>query len=198
MPVRLGSPFEMKGSITDAAAKMALLNRNYAMSLSLYDLSVPVFTQSLQALDAVLTKGEAHAAAKKIDLGVFLTARLAPDMFTFTRQVQLATDFAKGGAARMAGVDVPKYDDVEASFAELHARIAKTLAFIGSIPKESFVGAENRDIVVPMRPEPKTFNALVYLRHGAIPNFYFHVTAAYAILRHNGVDLSKGDFLGQY
>ena len=155
---------------------MALLIRNHTMSLSLYDLSVPVFTQSLQALDVVLTKGEAHAAAKKIDLGVFLTARLAPDMFTFTRQVQLATDFAKGGAAR----------------------IAKTLAFIGSIPKESFVGAENRDIVVPMRPEPKTFNALVYLRHGAIPNFYFHVTAAYAILRHNGVDLSKGDFLGHY
>jgi hypothetical protein len=112
--------------------------------------------------------------------------------------VQLATDFAKGGAARIAGVDVPKYEDVEASFAELHARIAKTLAFIGSIPKESFVGGENRDIVVPMRPEPKTFNALVYLRHGAIPNFYFHVTAAYAILRHNGVDLSKGDFLGHY
>ena len=177
---------------------MALLIRNHTMSLSLYDLSVPVFTQSLQALDAVLTKGEAHAAAKKIDLGVLLTARLAPDMFTFTRQVQLATDFAKGGAARIAGVDVPKYEDVEASFAELHARIAKTLAFIGSIPKESFVGAETRDIVVPMRPEPKTFNALVYLRHGAIPNFYFHVTAAYAILRHNGVDLSKGDFLGHY
>ena len=103
---------------------MALLIRNHTMSLSLYDLSVPVFTQSLQALDVVLTKGEAHAAAKKIDLGVFLTARLAPDMFTFTRQVQLATDFAKGGAARIAGVDVPKYDDVEASFAELHARIA--------------------------------------------------------------------------
>ena len=97
---------------------MALLIRNHTMSLSLYDLSVPVFTQSLQALDVVLTKGEAHAAAKKIDLGVFLTARLAPDMFTFTRQVQLATDFAKGGAARIAGVDVPKYEDVEASFAE--------------------------------------------------------------------------------
>ncbi len=168
------------------------------MSLSVYDLSVPVFAHSLKALADILTKAEAHADAKKIEHSVFLTARLAPDMFTFTRQVQLATDFAKGGTARIAGVDVPSYADTEVTFAELHARIEKTLAFIASIAKDKFVGAEGRDIVVPMRPEPKTFNALTYLRHGAIPNFFFHTATAYDILRHNGVEIGKRDFLGVY
>ena len=130
------------------------------MSLSLYDLSVPVFSHSLKALIEVLKKAEAHADAKKIEPSVFLTARLAPDMFALTRQVQLATDFAKGGSARIAGVDVPSYEDTETTFAELYARIEKTIAFIQSIPKEKFEGAESRDIVVPMRPEPRTFNAL--------------------------------------
>ena len=168
------------------------------MSLSLYDLSVPVFTQSLEALSAVLKKASAHAEARKIDPQVLLNARLFPDMFASTRQVQLASDFAKGGAARIAGVDVPSYADTEASFDELDARIAKTLDFIKSIPKEKFIGAETRDITVPMRPEPRVFNALVYLRHGALPNFFFHVTTAYDILRHNGVELAKRDFLGVY
>lgn len=168
------------------------------MSLSLYDLSVPVFTQSLKALAELLKKAEAHADAKSIDHSVFLTARLAPDMFALTRQVQLATDFAKGGSARTAGVDVPSYADTETSFAELHARIEKTIAFINAIPKEKFTGAEDRDVVVPMRPEPKTFNTLTYLRHGALANFFFHTTTAYNILRHNGVEIGKRDFLGVY
>ena len=168
------------------------------MSLSLYDLSVPVFTHSLKALVEVLKKAEAHADAKKIEHSVFLTARIAPDMFALTRQVQLATDFAKGGSARVAGVEVPSYADTEVTFAELHARIEKTIAFIGSISKESFHGAESRDIVVPMRPEPKTFNALTYLRHGALPNFFFHAATSYDILRHNGVEVGKRDFLGVY
>ncbi len=168
------------------------------MTLSLYDLSVPVFTKSLQALSEVLKKAASHAEHKKIDQTVFINARLAPDMFALGRQVQLASDFAKGGAARVAGVDVPSYADTETTFEELQARISKTLDFIGSIPKDKFVGAENRDIVVPMRPEPKTFNALVYLRHGALPNFFFHTTTTYDILRHNGVELGKRDFLGVY
>ena len=168
------------------------------MSLSLYDLSVPVFVQSLEALAAVMKKAAVHAEARKIDPQVFLTARLFPDMFALTRQVQLASDFAKGGAARVAGVDVPSYADTEASFDELDARIRKTVSFITSIPKEKFVGAEGRDITVPMRPEPRVFNALVYLRHGALPNFFFHTTTAYDILRHNGVELAKRDFLGVY
>ena len=168
------------------------------MSLSLYDLSVPVFVQSLEALAAVMKKAAVHAEARKIDPQVFLTARLFPDMFALTRQVQLASDFAKGGAARVAGVDVPSYADTEASFDELDARIRRTVSFITSIPKEKFVGAEGRDITVPMRPEPRVFNALVYLRHGALPNFFFHTTTAYDILRHNGVELAKRDFLGVY
>ena len=168
------------------------------MSLSLYDLSVPVFVQSLEALAAVMKKAAVHAEARKIDPQVFLTERLFPDMFALTRQVQLASDFAKGGAARVAGVDVPSYADTEASFDELDARIRKTVSFITSIPKEKFVGAEGRDITVPMRPEPRVFNALVYLRHGALPNFFFHTTTAYDILRHNGVELAKRDFLGVY
>ena len=168
------------------------------MSLSLYDLSVPVFVQSLEALAAVMKKAAVHAEARKIDPQVFLTARLFPDMFALTRQVQLASDFAKGGAARVAGVDVPSYADTETSFDELDARIRKTVSFITSIPKEKFMGAEGRDITVPMRPEPRVFNALVYLRHGALPNFFFHTTTAYDILRHNGVELAKRDFLGVY
>ena len=168
------------------------------MSLSLYDLSVPVFSHSLKALIEVLKKAEAHADAKKIEPSVFLTARLAPDMFALTRQVQLATDFAKGGSARIAGVDVPSYEDTETTFAELYARIEKTIAFIQSIPKEKFEGAESRDIVVPMRPEPRTFNALTYFRHSALANFFFHTTTTYDILRHNGVEVGKRDFLGAY
>ena len=168
------------------------------MSLTLYDMSVPVFVQSLTALADVLKKAEAHADAHKIEHTVFLNARLAPDMFALTRQVQLATDFAKGGSARVSGVDTPSYSDTESTFAELYGRIEKTIAFITSIPKEKFVNAETRDILVPLRPEPRTFNALVYLRHGALANFFFHTTTAYAILRHNGVELGKRDYLGTY
>jgi hypothetical protein len=174
------------------------VKENYPMSLSLYDLSVPVFSHSLKALAEILKKAKAFTEAKKIDPAVLLQSRLAPDMFPLVKQVQLASDFAKGGSARIAGVEVPSYADTEASFAELHARIEKTLAFIASIPADAFKGAESRDITVPMRPEPKVFNAMTYLRHGALPNFFFHTTTTYDILRHNGVDIGKRDFLGVY
>lgn len=168
------------------------------MTVSLYDFSVPLFTHSLKALVEVLKKAEAFAEAKKIDQSVLLQARLAPDMFPLIKQVQLASDFAKGGAARIANVEVPSYADTESTFADLHARLEKTIAFIESIPAANFVGAEDRTITVPMRPEPKNFNALTYLRHGAIPNFLFHTTTTYDILRHNGVEVGKRDFLGVY
>jgi uncharacterized protein len=168
------------------------------MTVSLYDFSVPLFVHSLKALSEVLKKAEAFAEAKKIEPSVLLQDRLAPDMFPLVKQVQLASDFAKGGSARVAGVEVPSYADTETTFAELHARIEKTIAFIQSIPAEKFIGAETRDITVPMRPEPKTFNALTYLRHGALPNFFFHTTTTYDILRKNGVEVGKRDFLGVY
>ncbi|MHB2167873.1 DUF1993 domain-containing protein [Alsobacter sp. R-9] len=166
------------------------------MSLSMYDVSVPVFTRTLKALDAILAKTAAHAEARKIDPAVFLQARLAPDMFPLARQVQLASDFAKGGAARLAGVEVPKYADEEKTFAELSARIRKTLDFIGGLDKAAFAGAETREVSMQIRGETRTFVGQPYLLHNVIPNFFFHVTTAYAILRHNGVELGKMDFIG--
>ena len=166
------------------------------MTLSLYDVSVPVFTRSLKALDTILGKAAAHAEARKIDPSVFLQARLAPDMFPLVRQAQLATDFAKGGAGRLAGVELPKYPDDEKTFAELSERIAKTLAFIGSLNRSQFDGAETREIVMSIRGEERRFVGQPFLLHNAMPNFFFHLTTAYAILRHNGVELGKMDFIG--
>lgn len=169
------------------------------MSLSLYAASVPVLLQMLRSLDAVLAKAEAHAKEKKIDPNALLQARLFPDMFALTKQVQVASDFAKGISARLAGVDVPSYADNEQSFEELRARIAKTVSFIEAIKPEQIDGKEEREIVLfPGTEREKKFPAQTYLLHYGMPNVYFHVTTAYALLRHNGVELGKRDFIGKY
>ncbi len=167
------------------------------MTLSLSNLAVPTFERSLVALSAILSKAEAHAAAKKIDPSVFLTARLAPDMFPLTRQVQIAADFAKGGTARLAGVEVPSYPDTETTFEALRARIDTTLAFVRSCSRTAIDAAGDKDVMLKMRGQEMTFKGAHYLVHLVLPNFYFHLTAAYAILRHNGVDVGKQDFIGQ-
>jgi hypothetical protein len=170
------------------------------MALSMYAASVPVFTRQLKALDAILGKAAAYAEARKFDPAVLLTARLYPDMFTMTRQVQIATDSAKGPAARLAGLPVPSFPDTEATFPELKARIAKTLDFIGSVRPDQIDGSEGREIKLkvgpPDRAEELVFNGQDYLLSFVLPNFFFHVTTAYVILRHNGLDIGKRDFLG--
>ncbi|WP_437288927.1 DUF1993 domain-containing protein [Sorangium sp. So ce406] len=167
------------------------------MAISMYQASVPVFVRMFGNLSAILTKAAAYAEAKKIEPRVLLDARLAPDMLSLTRQVQIASDSAKGCGARLAGVDVPKFEDNEASFDELQARIAKTVAFLNSLRPEQIDGSEDRDISIPTRGQALQFKALPFLLHFALPNFYFHVTTTYAILRHNGLDIGKMDYLGQ-
>ena len=167
------------------------------MSISLYQASVPVFQQFLGSLRAVLAKAEAHAAAHKIEPTVLLQARLYPNMFTLTRQVQIAGDFAKGAPARLAGLEPPKYEDNEASFAELLARIDRTSAFLKTLKAAQIDGQEERTIELKVGGQPMTFKGQPYLLHFALPNFFFHAAAAYAILRHNGVELGKRDFMGQ-
>lgn len=166
------------------------------MAISMYRASVPVFVQILNALAGVLKKAAAHAEAKKIDPAALLTARLYPDMFALTKQVQIACDFAKGCPARLAGVDVPKYEDNEASFADLDARIAKTVAFLGTLKPAQIDGSEEKVISLTIGGKPMEFDGLTYLLNFATPNFYFHVTTAYDLLRHNGVELGKRDFMG--
>ena len=166
------------------------------MTLSLYDVSVPVFTRTLKALDAVLAKAEANAEARKIEPAVFLQARLAPDMFPLLKQVQLASDFAKGGAGRLAGGELPKYADDEQSFADLHGRIGKTVDYLATLDRAAFDGAEAREIAMQVRGEDAHLHRQVYILHVAIPNFFFHAATAYDILRHNGVEVGKRDFIG--
>jgi len=165
------------------------------MSISLYQASVPVFINRLKALSNVLAKGEANALERKIDPQVFLSARLAPDMLTLTRQVQIATDHAKGAPSRLAGRDSPRYEDVEQSFAELNARIARTIDYLGTFAEADLEGGETRTIELKAGPRELSFPGLTYLQHFAMPNFYFHITMAYAILRHNGVPLGKLDYM---
>lgn len=165
------------------------------MSITMYSASVPVFVRLLGNLSKWLDKAEAHAQARKFDPNVYLASRLAPDMLHFTRQVQIACDGSKFCMARLAGVDAPKHDDNEDSLADLKARIATTVAFIQSIRAEQIAGSEDRDINVPRRDGVLVMKGEDYLKHYAMPNFYFHVTTAYALLRHNGVELGKSDFL---
>jgi hypothetical protein len=164
---------------------------------TMYQASVPVFRQMLGALNACIDKAIAHAEAKKIDPAVFPQSRLYPDMLPFTRQITIACDFAKGASARLAGVEVPKFEDTETTLPDLKARIAKTLDFIGTLKPAQFDGAETRDITIPLRGEQQVFKGQPYLLHYAMPNFYFHTTTAYAILRHNGVEIGKADFIHQ-
>ncbi len=170
------------------------------MTLSMYAASVPVFTGQLKALDAILDKAASYAEARKIDPAVLLTARLYPDMFTMTRQVQIATDHAKGAPARLAGLAPPSFPDTETTFPELKARIAKTLDFIGGVKPAQIDGSEGREIKLkvgpPDRVQELVFNGQDYLLHFALPNFFFHVSIAFAILRHNGLEIGKRDFMG--
>ena len=166
------------------------------MSVSMYDVTVPPMRHMLKSLKAVLAKAEAHCTARKIEPDALLTFRLYPDMLPFVRQIQIASDNAKGAAARLGGVDVPSYSDTEATFAELHERIQKTLDFMQSVPQAGFDGSESRHIVLKFPSSTFEFDGLNYLTGFVLPNFFFHVTTAYAILRHCGVPLGKTDFLG--
>ena len=166
------------------------------MPLSMHSASVPVFVRMLGNLLACLDKAEAHAQARKFDTGVYLTSRLAPDMLPFTKQIQIACDAAKFGVARLAGVESPKFEDNETTLAELRERIQKTMAYVQSIPAAQIDGSDDKDVVVPRRDGSVTLKGEFYLKHWVLPNFFFHVTTAYALLRHNGVDLGKGDYLG--
>lgn len=166
------------------------------MQVNAYTSSVPVFVKMLTNLSAILGKAAAHAEARKIDPSVLLNARLFPDMFPLSRQVQLASDFAKGATARLAGHEPPSWEDKEASFAELQARIARTIDFVQGFKPEQFAGADERDITLTVRGDTLRLKGAPYLLNRALPNFYFHVTAAYAILRHNGIEVGKKDFVG--
>jgi uncharacterized protein len=166
------------------------------MPLGMYQASVPAFLTMLKTITAILDKAEAYAAERKIDPEVLLSWRLAPDMLPFVRQLQIAADFAKGTTARLAGAEVPKYADDEKTFAEIKARIAKTVKFVEGFSPKDIDGSEGRDITLPVGGQDMRFKGEPYLVHFALPNFYFHATTAYAILRRCGVDLGKRDFLG--
>jgi len=167
------------------------------MTISMYQASVPVFTRMLNNLAGVLDKAAAHAEAKKFDAAVLAGSRLYPDMFPLSKQVQIATDMAKGCVARLAGQEPPKYDDSEATIADLVARIRKTVEFVNSFKPAQIDGSEEKSITLQMRTGPLTFLGLPCLLNFAYPNFYFHVTTAYDILRHSGVEIGKLDFLGK-
>ena len=166
------------------------------MTISMSSASLPVFKAMLGNLSHFLDKGQAHAEAKKFDPAVLLQFRLAPDMLPFTRQILIACDGPKNGMARISGVEAPKFEDNEATFPELKARIQKTLDYLNSVPNEKVDGTEDKDITFPVgRDKTRTMKAEAYLKHWVLPNFYFHITTAYAILRHNGVELGKADYL---
>ena len=166
------------------------------MTISMHSASVPVFVQMLSNMSVWLDKAAAHAETKKFDPANYLTMRLAADMLPFTNQIQIASDNAKGCVARLAGVEIPKFEDNEKSLAELKERIAKTISFIQSVPAEKFALSEERAIELPRRNrDPLKFTGEDYLRHFALPNFFFHVTTTYALLRHAGVELGKTDYL---
>jgi hypothetical protein len=164
--------------------------------MSMYEAFVPGFLRTMRAISAVLDKAAEHCRANGVPPAELLEARLAPDMFPLARQVQIMTDHAKGAAARLSGRDVPKYEDTEATFEELKARIAKTAAFVEGIPAGEIDGSEERDLTLNVGGKPRSFKGQGYLVHFALPNFYFHATTAYDILRHKGVEIGKRDFIG--
>lgn len=168
------------------------------MSISMYSVSIPMMRRMLANLQAILSKAEAHATANKIDPAVLLGYRLHPTMFNLTRQIQIASDNAKGAAARLSGQDIPRYEDKESSFAELHERLQRTIDFLDSVQPEQLAGRDAAPVVVKTPSRELHFTAENYLSGYAIPNFFFHVNAAYAILRHAGVDIGKNDYLGAY
>ena len=166
------------------------------MKISMYEASVPPFIHALENLAAILGKAAAHCEAKKIDESVLLNARLYPDMFPLAKQVQIAADAAKGGSGRLAQVEPPAFEDNEASFADLVARIGKTVDFLKTLKAAQFEGAEDRTCTWKTRKGEKSMQGMPYLLAHVLPNLYFHVTTAYAILRHSGVEVGKRDFLG--
>lgn len=165
-------------------------------TISMYSASAPVFIRMLGNLRAILEKGAAHATAKKFDAAVLVNGRLAPDMFALARQVQIATDAVKGCVSRLAGADVPKYEDKEATIPELLERIDKTIAHVKSFKPEQIDGTEAKAIVIKSPRGDLNFTGQQYLLHFVLPNMYFHITTAYNILRHNGVEIGKQDYLG--
>jgi hypothetical protein len=167
-----------------------------AMKISMYAQSIDIFTHTLGSLSAILEKGAALATNKKFDSGVLVTSRLAPDMLPLAKQVQIACDIAKNSAARLAGTEPPRFEDNEKTIEELRARIAKTIDYLKSIPANALEGSEERDIKVPAGERTLDFKGLTFLQRWALPNVFFHVTTAYNILRHNGVEIGKRDFLG--
>jgi hypothetical protein len=166
------------------------------MTISMYQASAPRFVNMLKNLSAILDKAQAYCDARKIEPAVLTGYRIFPDMLPMTRQVQIACDGAKGAMARLAGVEIPKHEDTEQTFAELKARIAKTIAFIETIKPAQIDGTEDKEIALKLGGNEVKFKGMQYLLGFAHPNFYFHVTTAYAILRHNGVDIGKKDYIG--
>jgi len=166
------------------------------MNISMYQASAPRFVNILKNLSAILDKAQAYAEARKIDPAVLTSSRLYPDMFTLARQVQTACDTAKGAVARLAGIEIPKYEDTEQTLAELKARIAKTIDFIDSVKAGQIDGSEDKPIVLKIRGQDVNYIGMQYLLGFAHPNFYFHVTTAYDILRHSGVEIGKRDYIG--
>jgi hypothetical protein len=166
------------------------------MTISMYEASIPVFIRMLKNLAAILAKGAAYAEAKKIEPTVLVNSRLYPDMFPLARQVQIASDAAKGCGARLAGREAPKFEDNEATFPELLARIDKTVAYLETLKPEQINGSEQKTITLQIRKNTMTFLGMPFLLNFALPNFYFHVTTAYDILRHCGVEIGKQDFIG--
>ncbi|MBA3487377.1 MAG: DUF1993 domain-containing protein [Lysobacter sp.] len=169
------------------------------MTISMHAASVPVFKQMLGSLGEILAMAEAHATERKIEPAALLQSRLYPDMLPLTRQVQIACDFAKGVTARLAGAEVPVYDDQEQTFADLRALVARTIAFVDGFEAAKFEGSHEREIVTrPGTPKERRFDGQSYLLSYGLPQFFFHVTTAYALLRHNGVEIGKRDYMGAY
>jgi len=166
------------------------------MKISMHAMSHDVFKRALSQLQFVMEKAVANAKARNFETSVLVAARLAPDMLPFARQVQLSSDFAKNSMARLAGIEAPKFEDTETTMDELFARVKKTIDFIDSVPAAALEGSEERDIKIVLRDRTVEFKGLVFLQHWALPNFFFHHVTAYNLLRHNGVDIGKRDFLG--
>jgi hypothetical protein len=166
------------------------------MSISMYESSIPVLIRNLNNLSAFLVKAANHASEKDIDGGVLASSRLFPNMLPLTSQIQIACDVSKGAAARLSGIEAPSYEDNEASFEELQTRIAKTVKFLESIPAEKIDGSEEKEITLKAGPTEFKFSGKTYVQNFVLPNVYFHATTAFNILRHNGVEIGKMDFLG--
>lgn len=168
------------------------------MPLSMSQASVSIYAQQLNSLVAVIDKAVEHCRTKGVNPSELIGAQLAPDMFPFSRQIQIATDQAKAATARLSGREIPKFEDTETTFDELKARIAKTLDFIKSVPARDIDGSEDRDVTLTVAGQPRTLKGEHYLVRNSLPNFLFHVTTAYGILRHKGVEIGKRDYLGTY